>query len=358
MSEKEIRCVKFQIHEMNETEGVFEGYASVFNVLIEDYNEVVEPGAFKQTLRHNGGVVPILYHHDAKAWVGVGLDAKEDNHGLWVRGKLAVDESPRAREVWGLMKLAKQVGMKTGLSIGFRAIKDQIEKGVRKLKEIAWLEYSITPFPANQFATVTEVRAVVPYQSLPLADVSRPWDRAKAEKRVRAWAGGGDDLENMDWRKYRKAFLWYDSEAPENITSYKLQIGDIIDGELYAIPRAIFAAAAAIQGARGGVNIPEADKQKVKHHLERYYQRLDRVPPWQAQSLTELVGHIEPADIFSLNDDLALLLNDYRQGDGASLGGQQEGANSGTDEARALYSLNQSLDQLLAQLKSGLAKSI
>src|SRR5690606_32361444 len=57
-------------------------------------------------------------------------------------------------------------------------------------------------------------------------------------------------------------------------------IADVIDGRLMAVPRAIFAAAAVIQGARGGVNIPDSDIPAIKRHLERYYRKMEKEPPW------------------------------------------------------------------------------
>lgn len=125
---------------------------------------------------------------------------------------------------------------------------------------------------------------VVPFQDLPLADPDRGWDADAAEARVRKWASkdGSGDLDKIDWEKYRKAFLWYDSEKPENVTSYKLPIADVIDGRLYAVPRAIFAAAAALQGARGGVDVPRDEIPRLRNHIARYYEKMGRTPPWEA----------------------------------------------------------------------------
>ncbi len=52
-------------------------------------------------------------------------------------------------------------------------------------------------------------------------------------------------------------------------------------GELRAVPRAVISAAGILQGARGGVDIPEADRAKARRHLARYYRSMDRTPPWE-----------------------------------------------------------------------------
>jgi|GEM_PF-1480392 len=124
---------------------------------------------------------------------------------------------------------------------------------------------------------------------LPLADESRPWDKTAAINRVRKWASkdGSGDKDKIDWAKYRKAFFWYDENDPENFSSYKLPFADVIDGKLYAIPRGIMAAAAAIQGARGGVDIPEKDKEAIKRKIATYYKKMGRTPPWEQEKEVE-----------------------------------------------------------------------
>jgi hypothetical protein len=119
--------------------------------------------------------------------------------------------------------------------------------------------------------------AVTAFQDLPLADRDREWDGAAAEKRVRAWADAQDEPNE----KYRDAHVWYDADAKENFTAYKLLIADVIDGRLKAVPRGVFAAAAVMQGSRGGVDVPDKDRDRIKSHLAKYYAKLDVTPPWE-----------------------------------------------------------------------------
>lgn len=125
--------------------------------------------------------------------------------------------------------------------------------------------------------------------SLPLADRSRSWDADSAVKRLRKYASsdGSGDKEKMNWRTYRRFFFWYDSKNPEDFGSYKLPFADIVNGKPHAIPRAIFAAAAAIQGARGGVHIPESDVPSVKSRIASYYKKLGETPPWDKAAVFE-----------------------------------------------------------------------
>ncbi len=118
--------------------------------------------------------------------------------------------------------------------------------------------------------------AVTSFQDLPLADRDRPWDGAAAERRIRAWAKAQDEPN----ARYRDAHVWYDAGAKDNFTAYKLLIADVVDGRLRAVPRAVFAAAAVMQGSRGGVDLPEKDRARVRSHLAKYYAKLDESPPW------------------------------------------------------------------------------
>ncbi|KQT02002.1 hypothetical protein [Cellulomonas sp. Leaf395] len=119
--------------------------------------------------------------------------------------------------------------------------------------------------------------AVTAFGDLPLADRDRAWDGDAAEKRVRAWAKA--QVEPNE--KYRDAHVWYDADSKENFTAYKLLIADVIDGRLKAVPRGVFAAAAVMQGSRGGVDVPDKDRDRIKSHLAKYYKKLDETPPWE-----------------------------------------------------------------------------
>ena len=118
--------------------------------------------------------------------------------------------------------------------------------------------------------------SVTSFQDLPLAARERAWDGAAAEHRVRSFTGAEDGPND----RYRRAHVWYDREKKGNFGSYKLLIADVIDGRLVAVPRAVMAAAAVMQGSRGGIDLPERDIKRVKSHLARYYGKMGESPPW------------------------------------------------------------------------------
>ena len=121
---------------------------------------------------------------------------------------------------------------------------------------------------------------VTQFQDLPLADRDRAWDGDAAERRVRRWA----DAEGAPTAKYRDAHVWHDADNDDNYGAYKLLIADVIDGKLRAVPRAIMSAGGVMQGARGGVDLPEGDIDRVKAHLARYYRKMGDEAPWEGGS--------------------------------------------------------------------------
>ena len=114
-------------------------------------------------------------------------------------------------------------------------------------------------------------RSAIGAAGLPLAPRDTAWDAAAADKRVQDYAGGKDA---MDWAKYAQAFFYVDEADKEKLGSYKLQFADVVDGELKAIPKGIFAVAGVLNGARGGVDIPANDQEAIKGKVATYYAQM------------------------------------------------------------------------------------
>ena len=91
---------------------------------------------------------------------------------------------------------------------------------------------------------------------------------------MRKWA----DAEDEPDAKYRDAHVWYDKHHKDNFGAYKLLIADVVDGKLTAVPRGVMAAAAVMQGSRGGVDLPTEDIARVKSHLAKYYAKMGKPP--------------------------------------------------------------------------------
>lgn len=137
-------------------DGVFEGYASLFNK--EDLgHDIVMPGAFRDSLAERGpNGVKMLFQHDPTQPIGVWAKIVEDARGLYVRGRV-MSEIARAREVMAMMR----AGAIDGLSIGFRMVKGTRDRfGVRRLEKIDLWEVSVVTFPMQPEARVSSIRGI------------------------------------------------------------------------------------------------------------------------------------------------------------------------------------------------------
>lgn len=106
---------------------------------------------------------------------------------------------------------------------------------------------------------------------LPVADRDTPWDGPGAESRVFEWADG-------DEGRLAEAFAYRDDEAdPQTKAAYKLGFADVLEGTLTIVPRGVFAAQAAMEGARGGVDIPSDEVDAVKAKLTAVRAHVDEV---------------------------------------------------------------------------------
>jgi len=132
-------------------DGVFEGYLTVWGVT-DDYNSQFQKGAFKKTIQERGSKVKIFYDHTHL--IGSSLELREDDHGLFGKGKLNMNVE-KAQEAFAFMK----DGTLEGLSFGFRTIKDQFVNGVKQIKEVQLYEFGPVVFPASEAALITDVRA-------------------------------------------------------------------------------------------------------------------------------------------------------------------------------------------------------
>lgn len=157
----EIKTFEFKIEDADARKGVIRGFASTFGN-VDLGSDIVDQGAFKKTLQENKGLVPILADHDPSKQIGWNVRAEETEKGLYVEGKLDLENNEKAREKYGLIKTALELGANMGLSIGYgvvKALPDKERPSVRRLKELKLYEYSVVTFPMNTSAMVTAAKS-------------------------------------------------------------------------------------------------------------------------------------------------------------------------------------------------------
>lgn len=136
--------------------GAFEGYASTFGNK-DQGGDIVERGAFARTIKAKGARgIKMLADHDPKQRIGVWEEMREDDRGLYVRGRLLTEKS-NGKDAYIDLKS----GALDGLSIGGRTVADAVDgrKRARIIKEFDLYEISLVSFPMNEAARVTAVKA-------------------------------------------------------------------------------------------------------------------------------------------------------------------------------------------------------
>jgi HK97 family phage prohead protease len=147
--------LKFEIKKEPDEDGKFEGYASVFDV-VDQGMDVVSPGAFRRSL-DTGKSVKLLWQHDQSQPIGVFDEIREDERGLFVKGRISKDVQ-KGREAMALMRM----GSIDSMSIGYRT-KQASQEGngsVRRLDEIDLFEVSLVTFPMLPDAQITAIKSI------------------------------------------------------------------------------------------------------------------------------------------------------------------------------------------------------
>ena len=118
--------------------------------------------------------------------------------------------------------------------------------------------------------------AVTSFQDFNMADADREWDGGLS----RQTDTQGLTLKTNPTRSIATLMFRYDADNKDNFTAYKLLICDVVNGKALAVPRGVMAAGGIMQGARGGVDIPESDAgPSGRDHLAKYHRKMDRTPP-------------------------------------------------------------------------------
>lgn len=155
------------------------GYASLFGQA-DQGGDVVEKGAYAvsiKALKAAGQRVKMLWQHDPAQPIGVWEEVREDDRGLWVKGRI-LETTQKGREAAALIA----AGAIDGLSIGYRtktAAKNG--KGQRLLTELELWEVSLVTFPMLPSARVAAKGAADPAAESALREIAAALEGARLE---------------------------------------------------------------------------------------------------------------------------------------------------------------------------------
>lgn len=149
---------QFEIKAVREDQNLYvEGYAAVF-ANIDSYNDRIQKGAFVNTINGtNRDRIAFCKDHDLRDVIGVIVDLREDEKGLWFRAKISKTRDGKDVEI-----LLEDGALKE-FSIGYitKAYEWNEEEGIRTLTEIELWEISLVTRAANDQAKViaTEIKS-------------------------------------------------------------------------------------------------------------------------------------------------------------------------------------------------------
>jgi len=145
---------------------------------------------------------------------------------------------------------------------------------------------------------LAEVRAIVSFQDHPLAPLDTEW----------TWdADAGNEVlgDPPDWKRYESVHVYMDPEKAETREGYKLPIAKVIEGRIHAVFAAVVAAVGALNGARGGVDIPAGERQAAYEHLVKYYEKAGK----EAPALLSMDEITEPSAVPSMDGEEPAMLS-------------------------------------------------
>ncbi len=144
----------FDLKDVATDERTFTGYAAAYGNEDSD-GDIIEMGAFADSIKANRDKIKILWQHKSAEPIGVPLEMREDENGLYVKGKIS--KTARGDEALELMR----DGVVSAMSVGFIINEaDYDEKGRRRIKSGRLMEFSLVTFPANDQAVIQSVKEV------------------------------------------------------------------------------------------------------------------------------------------------------------------------------------------------------
>ena len=149
--------------------GEFSGYGSIFGNT-DSYGDVVVKGAFTDSLAawaEKGRMPSLLWQHNADEPIGVYTKINEDDEGLYVEGRLLIDDDPLAKRAHAHLKAGSLSGMSIGYSLADDGWHYDKEKDVFMLEKIDLWEVSLVTFPANDEARVEQVKSLLTHGKTP-----------------------------------------------------------------------------------------------------------------------------------------------------------------------------------------------
>ncbi|MBL0725849.1 MAG: HK97 family phage prohead protease [Alphaproteobacteria bacterium] len=141
---------------------IFKGYASVFNVIDRDSDQM-EQGVFTATLSKIKDIrsIKLLLEHNSSNPIGIITSVSQDSYGLYVEGEIIAD----SEEKQNIVKMLKNKTL-SGLSVGYLARQQKTVNNIRHILDAELAEISLVALPSNLMAGVIDVKDIMQTQDM------------------------------------------------------------------------------------------------------------------------------------------------------------------------------------------------
>jgi len=152
--ETKLATLEVKAEDENDDYLIVSGYGAVFGNM-DSGGDIIMPGAFKECIAR-GRKPKMLWQHDPSQPIGAWDEMREDENGLFQKGRIS-KKAAKGAEVAALVKM----GAIEGLSIGYRTQEYEMDMdaGARKLTKLDLWETSVVTFPMNELANIYAMKS-------------------------------------------------------------------------------------------------------------------------------------------------------------------------------------------------------
>lgn len=147
-----------------EENGGIAGYFSTYDVEPDSYGDIIEKGAFTETLKkreESGHPFPLCFNHDFSAIIGAVDSVKDTEKGPYIEAHFL--DTQLAQDVRKMLQSGAiyQFSFAYDILQNRKPTKEENEKGITNvLTKLDVFEISVVTVPANQNAVATEVKSI------------------------------------------------------------------------------------------------------------------------------------------------------------------------------------------------------
>lgn len=146
--------------------GIIEGYFSTYDKEPDSYGDIIEPGAFTETIKkreETGHPFPLCFNHDFSAVIGA-VDSIEDTEkGPYIKAHFLDTQQAQDVRKMLLSGAIYQFSFAYDVLEARRPTEEEKKLGIwTVLEKLEVFEISVVTVPANQNAVATEVKSAEP----------------------------------------------------------------------------------------------------------------------------------------------------------------------------------------------------